>query len=225
LAGCTGCHGPDLLGKDLHEPVSIHASNLRALTPEYSDEDLDRDIRRGLQPDASTLWVMPSQAYVYVRDKDVAAVLGYLRALRSRGRPTPSPEFDMPAREKIVHGELRPAADLSLTQMPARGLGPHYTGGRYIAMYACGACHGTELSGSADGGAPDLNVVVRYTHAQFFNLMRRGWSADGKRLKIMGPLAKQRFHILMDWEIDPLYAYLTARAKAPTMDQISGAIR
>jgi hypothetical protein len=42
---------------------------------------------------------------------------------------------------------------------------------------------------------------------------------------VMGPSAKQRFHILMDWEIEPLYAYLTARANAPTMDQISGAIR
>jgi len=225
LAGCTGCHGPNLIGRNLREPVIIRASNLRALTHEYSDEDLDRAIRRGLRPDASSLWAMPSQAYVYVRDADIAAILGYLRALRLVGRRTPVPQFDKSARGKIARGNLQPAADLALTQMPAKDLGPHYSGGRYIAMFACGVCHGTELTGSVDGRTPDLRVTARYTHAQFFNLMRRGWSADGRRLKTMAPLAKQRFHILMDWEIDPLYAYLLARSNAPNMDQISGAIR
>jgi cytochrome c553 len=225
LAGCTGCHGADLRGGRLRQPVVIRASNLRALTPEYSDEDFDRAIRRGLRPDASSLWVMPSQAYLYLRDADVAALLGYLRALKPQGRITPLPQFDLSAREKIARGELLPAADLAQAQMPAIDLGPHYSGGRYIAMFACGVCHGTELNGSNDGRAPDLNVVRRYTRSKFFNLLRKGWSANGRRLKVMAPLAKQRFHILMDWEIDPLYAYLSARAKAPTMDQISGAIR
>jgi hypothetical protein len=68
-------------------------------------------------------------------------------------------------------------------------------------------------------------VIRHYTRHQFFDLMRKGWSASGRRLPVMGPLAKQRFHILTDWEIDPLYAYLAARANAPTVDQISSAIR
>jgi mono/diheme cytochrome c family protein len=225
LAGCTGCHGPTLLGRRLREPVSIRASNLRALIPSYSDEDFERAIRRGLRPDASSLWVMPSKAYVYVRDADIAAIIGYLRALKPEGPITPPPQFGSPARDKIARGELEPAADLALTQMPAIDLGPHYSGGRYIAMFACGACHGTELNGSQDGSRPDLNAVKRYTRAQFFKLLRKGWSANRRRLETMAPLAQQRFHIMMDWEIDPLYAYLRARSNAPTMDQISGAIR
>jgi mono/diheme cytochrome c family protein len=186
---------------------------------------LDLAIRRGLRPDASSLWVMPSQAYLYMRDADVAALLGYLRALKTEGTVTPMPHFDAFARKKIVRAELKPAADLVQRQMPAMDLGPHFSGGRYIAMFACGGCHGTDLTGSADGGAPDLNVITRYTRTEFFNLMRKGQGAQGRQLKIMGPLARQRFHILMDWEIDPLYGYLIARANAPTMDQISGAIR
>jgi cytochrome c553 len=225
LAGCTGCHGAALLGGRLREPILIRASNLRALTPEYSDEDFDRAVRRGLRPDASSLWVMPSQAYVYLRDADVAALLGYLRALKPQGHATPPPRFDSAAREKIARGGLLPAADLAQEQMPTIDLGPHYSGGRYIAMFACGACHGTELNGSPDGRAPDLNVVRHYTRSKFFNLLRKGWSADGRKRKVMAPLAKQRFYILMDWEIDPLYAYLMARANAPAMNQISGAIR
>jgi len=225
LSGCTGCHGTDLLGRRLREPIAIRAGNLRALMPKYSDEDLDRAIRRGLRPDASSLWVMPSQAYLYVRDVDVAALLGYLRALKVEGKVAPAPHLGVAAREKIARAELQPAADLVQSQMPAIDLGPHYSGGRYIAMFACGVCHGTELTGSRDGRAPDLNVIRRYTRSQFFNLMRKGWGARGRRLKVMGPLARQRFHILMDWEIDPLYDYLTARANAPTIDRISGAIR
>lgn len=225
LAGCTGCHGPKLKGMLLRDPITIRASNLRALTPRYSDEDFDRAIRRGLRPDASSLWVMPSQAYVYVRDADVAAILGYLRSLRPAGAPSPPPDFDKDARQKIGSGALEPAADLAETQMPAQDLGPHYSGGRYIAMFACGACHGAELNGSSDGKAPNLTITARYTRAQFFNLMRKGWSRDGRRLKVMSPLAKQRFHVLADWEIDPLYAYLVARANAPTFDQISHALR
>ena len=92
-------------------------------------------------------------------------------------------------------------------------------------QFACGSCHGTELSGSADGRGPDLKIVTRYSRSQFFNLLRKGWGVRGRKLKVMSPLALQRFHILMDWEIDPLYAYLTARANAPTMDQTSAAIR
>src|SRR5256885_7376479 len=102
LAGCTGCHGSGLLGKTLLEPIAIRAANLRALMPKYSDEDLDRAIRRGLRPDASSLWVMPSQAYLYVRDMDVAALLGYLRALKAEGKVTPAPQFAAAAREKIA---------------------------------------------------------------------------------------------------------------------------
>jgi cytochrome c553 len=218
LAGCTGCHGANLRGQLLHTPIAIYASNLRALTPTYADEDFDRAIRRGLRPDASSLWVMPSQAYLYMRDADVAAILGYLRALSSEGRPTPSPKFDAAARAKIGSGELQPVAELAEAQMPAMDIAPHYSGGRYITMFACGACHGTELTGSADGRAPDLKVTTRYTRAQFFNLMRKGWSWNARRLKVMSPLALQRFHILADWEIDPLYEYLIARAKSPGAD-------
>jgi mono/diheme cytochrome c family protein len=213
LAGCSGCHGADLKGKLLRDPVTIFASNLRAPARTWSDEDFDRAIRRGLRPDASSLWVMPSFAYVYVHNDDMAAILGYLRALKPQGRETPPPEFDTAAREKIARNELQSAAELAQIQMPAMSLGPHYDGGRYIAMFACGSCHGGELSGI--GNAPDLKVVTRYSRHQFFNLMRLGWAAAmGRRLKVMGPLARQRFHILADWEIAPLYEYLTARAHA-----------
>jgi cytochrome c553 len=160
-----------------------------------------------------------------VHDDDIAAILGYIRSLPPAGQTTPPPSFPDAARWQIVRHKLEPAAPLAMVQMPAIDLGPHYDGGRYIAMMACGACHATELIGSADGRAPDLNVTTRYSREQFFDLMRHGTNARGRWLPTMGPLAHRRFHILKDWEIDPLYAYLVARAKAPTLDQISNSIR
>ena len=223
LAGCTGCHGPDLRGRNLRDAeIPIVASNLRALTAGYTDEAFDLAIRRGLRTDASSLWIMPSQSYVYMHDSDVAAILGYLRALSPSGNPTPPPEFGFEARSKIVEGDVQPVAPIAMTQMPAVTLGPHYDGGRYLAMIACGSCHGADLSGA--GYAPDLNGTTHYTREAFFQLLRRGYGAHGKWLPTMGPLARQRFHILADWEIDPLYAYLIARAHAPTQDQLSGSI-
>jgi len=225
LAGCTGCHGADLRGKRLRQPISIWASNLRALLRTHTDEDFDRAARRGLRPDASSLWVMPSQAYLYMRDADIAAILGYVRSLPPVGHATPPPGFNTAVRKRIIRGDLEPVAELVQVQMPALDFGPRFQGGRYIAMFACGTCHGTELTGSGDRRVPDLSVTLHYTRAQFFALLRRGLGARTRKLKTMTPLAKQRFHILQDWEIDPLYAYLVARAKAPTMDQISEAIR
>lgn len=227
IDGCADCHDANLTGKLLRSDPAfpVFASNLRALTATYTDEDLDRAIRRGLRPDASSLWAMPSPAFVYVHDDDIAAILGYLRSRPPAGAETPPPTFGAAARRGIVHGTLEPVAPLVLVQMPAIDLGPHYDGGRYIAMMACGSCHATELIGSADGRAPDLNVATHYSREQFFDLLRKGIGARGYWLPTMGPLARKRFHILKDWEIDPLYAYLVARAKAPTVDQVSNSIR
>jgi cytochrome c553 len=227
IDGCADCHGAKLTGKLLQSDSAfpVFASNLRALTATYADEDFDRAIRRGLRPDASSLWAMPSPAFVYVHDDDIAAILGYLRSRPPAGAETPPPTFGSAARREIVQDTLQPVAPLVLVQMPAIDLGPHYDGGRYIAMMACGSCHATELIGSTDGRVPDLNVTTHYSREQFFDLMRRGVNARGHWLPTMGPLARKRFHILKDWEIDPLYAYLVARAKAPTIDQISNSIR
>ena len=90
-------------------------------------------------------------------------------------------------------------------------LGPRYDGGRYLATMTCSLCHGSDLTGSADGKAPDLDVVASYSREQFFNLLRLGWPRGTRKLKVMTPLAQTRFHVLKDYEIDALYLYLVER--------------
>ena len=215
IAGCFGCHGDDLTGKALHvtRDFSIASGSLRALGNSYTDGDFERAIRRGLTPDARAVWVMPSQSYAYMHETDVEDIIAYIRSLPPAGTIPPKPKFSFHTRRAILDGELVPASPNADQILTPPDEGPQFDGGRYLAMTACSVCHGGDLSGS--GRAPDLDVTVSYTREQFFDLMRRGWSHDGRRLKVMNTLAKTRYHILFDYEIEALYKYLIARKTLP----------
>jgi mono/diheme cytochrome c family protein len=214
IAGCFGCHGDDLTGHALHHgEFAIRSSNLRALVQPYTDGDFERAIRRGLTPDARAMWVMPSASFAYMHDKDVEDVIAYIRSLPRKGASTPKPVFDWKTRRAIVAGIFVPSSPNADQILMPSDEGPRFDGGRYLATTACSTCHGGDLTGS--GRAPDLDVGASYTREQFFNLMRLGYSRDHRPLKVMGPLAKSRFHILFDYEIDALYSYLVARKTLP----------
>lgn len=214
LAGCFGCHGGDLRGRVLKDNpyLTIHASDLRALTPVYGDGDFERAIRHGLTPDARPMWLMPSGTYAYMRDKDLEDMIAYIRSLPPDRGPTPRPIFDWRARKAIVAGKLVPASPKADEILEPADEGPRYDGGRYLASIACAQCHGGDLSGS--GAAPDLNIAARYTRTQFFRLLYRGRSTHGW-LPIMSPLAFSRFHFFHDYEVNALYDYLIARKTLP----------
>jgi mono/diheme cytochrome c family protein len=217
IAGCFGCHGNDLTGKTLYvsPDFTIESGSLRALGASYTDGDFERAIRRGLTPDARAVWIMPSGSYAYMHEKDVEDVIAYIRSRPSAGKIPPKPHFGWRARRAILDGTLVPASPNADQILTPPDEGPQFDGGRYLAMTACSICHGGDLSGSADGRAPNLDVAATYTREQFFDLMRRGGSRDGRHLKVMSGLAKSRFHILFDYEIDALYRYLVARKTLP----------
>jgi cytochrome c553 len=217
IAGCFGCHGNDLTGKTLHivPDFTIESGSLRALGDSYTDGDFERAIRRGLTPDARAVWVMPSGSYAYMHESDVEDVIAYIRSLPPAGAMPQKPDFSFAARRAILDGTLAPSSPNADEILTPPDEGPQFDGGRYLAMTACSICHGGDLSGSADGDAPNLDVAASYTREQFFDLMRRGWSRDGRPLKVMNALAKSRYHTLFDYEIDALYKYLVARKTLP----------
>lgn len=217
IAGCFGCHGGELTGKTLQATpdFTIESGSLRALGATYTDGDFERAIRRGLTPDARAVWVMPSESYAYMHENDVEDVIAYIRSLPPAGAPAPKPHFDFHTRRAILDGTLVPASPNADQILTPPDEGPQFDGGRYLAMTACSTCHGGDLSGSTDGSAPDLDVAASYSREQFFDLMRRGFSRDGQSIPVMHRLAKARFHILFDYEIDALYKYLVARKTLP----------
>jgi cytochrome c553 len=211
IAGCSDCHGADLEGRMLrtNSVLPLWSSNLRRDAHTLTAEEFERAIRTGIRPDSRSMWVMPAMDYVYMSEDDVTAIVSYLRTLKALGPDQPPPVFDMPARYAIAAGDLEPIALIAPESPTSLDLGPRYDGGRYLARIACADCHGTDLTGTDD--APDLSVVAHYSRADFFGLLKTGRAWDGRNLPIK---SRPRFRALHDYEIDALYDYLSARAKA-----------
>lgn len=215
IFGCRDCHGDDLTGRMLYRApgLFIAAPNLRRFVAGNSDAQFDFAVRRGLAPSARALWVMPSAAYVYMRDTDLTAILAYLRAQPVKGPAWPTPDFSLSARLAVLTGRLTPVDPYDLGRHPPRSVGPRYDGGRYLAAMACSSCHGTDLTGQ--GKAPDLKVTAAYSRDEFFALMYAGRARAGDHAPEMARLAAVRFHAFKDYETDALYAYLIQRARTP----------
>jgi mono/diheme cytochrome c family protein len=214
IAGCSSCHGADLHGRRLvgNGILAVWSSNLNSLTRTMPDDEFERAIRFGIKPDATSMWAMPSYDYTYMSEDDVIAIVSYLRTLPADGPIRPEPEFDWRARVALLQGDLAPVAPETLESPSSLDLGPRYDGGHYLARVTCAECHGTDLTGTDT--VPDLVAVKAYDRAGFFALLREGRAAPGHTLKKMPQLARSRFRGLADYEIDALYDYLAARAKA-----------
>ena len=191
------------------EIMDVWSSNLRLLAHGTTDEELERAIRSGITPQSTSDWLMPSMDYSYMSEDDATAIVSYLRTLAAQGEPAPRTEFSIPVRFAIAEGDIEPVASEVLESSASLDLGSRYDGGRYLARIGCSDCHGTDLSGSS--AVPDLIDVAGYSRAQFFALLHAGRASNGRQLAIM---SRPRFRAFYDYEIDALYDYLSARAKA-----------
>jgi cytochrome c553 len=219
VSTCTDCHGKDLTGKLLPVPRStVYAPNLTIMTRTLSDADLDVSIRQGLRPDGKSLLFMPSHGYASFSDDEVASIIAYLRSLSPQGAPSPESRLGLAVRVAFVLGIVRPEAE-EADGTPPVDLGPRHEKGRHLARILCGQCHGTTLSGEPKSPLhprPDLLVVAGYDLDGFRTLMRSGKAGGGRPTELMAEIAPDLSH-LTDDEIDAMYDYLAARAKALDM--------
>lgn len=214
VLGCFDCHGSDLRGQTLERPFAILAPNLRRPASALSDKDIVRAMRFGLRSNGTSMWIMPSASYVFLRDADMDALIAYLRSLPVSPQMASPPSFDFQARRAIVNEEIAPVAPSVLSTDTPIDLGPRYGGGRYLARTSCAECHGLDLGGSADKRVPALDGVLHYSLGDFFSLMRRGYVPGRAPKPRMSRLAKARFHDFADYEVVALYRYLYVRAVA-----------
>ncbi len=189
---CQECHGEDL-GGELYfdDPFSGHVSakNLTAgaggVGGEFTDTDWVRAIRHGLDPDGYPLIVMPSNSYYHIGDRDLGAIIAYLKSLPPINNELPARQLGLltyltlltdpsliPA-ETIEHSAARPAA-------PEPGVSAEY--GQYLAT-ACTICHGPDLKGGPSAGAGlDLTQtgdLAEWTQEQFIETVRSGTTPKG----------------------------------------------
>ena len=215
--GCADCHRPNLQGTFIPD-FGMSSRNLTRLAATFTDADFDRAIRKGLRPDGTSVAeAMPADAFQYMPDGDVTAIISYIRSLKPAGADIPSPSFGLMLRVGVLAGKAHADAYWFGMQKRALDLGPRYARGRELAMSACGECHMTALTGGPEGipgpRPPNLSIVASYERGDFVKFMRTGKAAGNRELPMMSAVARVRISKLTDAELNALYDYLAARGR------------
>ena len=224
--GCAGCHGAELQGGRQLPGGEIFGTkipaNLTLLAQTWTDQDFVRVIRRGVLPDGTSVIVMPAMAFRFLTDDDVAAVIAHVRSRPAGGEAQPPPRDSFAKRAMLALGMFSFGAQQVIDEAdtePIR-LGAETERGRYLAVTACGMCHGRDLKGQPapplfpQFAPPDLATAAGYSREAFESLLRTGRNAAGAELGTMSSVAGDRLRYLDTKEVDDLYAYLVARAAA-----------
>ena len=216
MVGCKACHGDDLQGKPYAEAfiADFHSINLTRTVSGLNDADLTAIIRDGVHPQRDDLWLMPSGSYHALTERDVAGLIAYVRSVAPAGEVTSNPAVSRASKAKIAEAGFGTAA-FTVKQMqdaPPVDLGAEFAQGRYIAVAACVACHGSDLSGVA-GMSPDLVAAASYSAEDFDTLLDEGKAPDGRELGLMRLSGPKRFSVMTPDERAALRAYLVARAE------------
>jgi mono/diheme cytochrome c family protein len=216
---CTGCHGKNLQGKNVtaDDPAygQMNAPNLTLLLASYGDDDFKRLIREGVPKDGRTFWFMPVEAFQFLSDADLAALLAYLRTFQPAGTQLPpikkgkgfQEDFErgfLDAREQIARYRTRPPADM----------GAQHEWGRYLVKTTCTACHNNELQGY-EGFTPDLDIAGAYSPAELNALLTTGKGKSKPDLGMMSEMGRDVFVHFTPDERAAIIAYVKARADRP----------
>lgn len=216
---CAGCHMADFTGRNWGEFDEVldglYASNLTHVVPEMDDDELRMLLVKGVHPDRGEMYVMPAKLYQHLDDRDLDALIAFLRTLEPTGEPTPKPVLNEATLAAIEAGELTN----SIEDVARHGrnrpldLGAEYARGKRIAMTTCAECHGPTLSGE-DDFAPNLDIAASYDHAALSRLLTTGEGIEGSELDLMAEVGRDYFSHFTDAERAAVVAYVKARADA-----------
>lgn len=219
IANCRDCHGGNGEGKVLFEDPMIGRiapPPLAKVAAGMTDAELVRAIRHGVHKDGSSLFIMPTYALGHLSDQDVGRIVAWIRTLKpGPGDTQATMSYGPIGRALILAGKFPAMASPAKLSEPVR---PANTG-RYIADFACLACHKLHQSGTMEGGktrVPALApLVAAYDPARLKKLLRTGVGTKPDH-GLMSVVARESFFVLTDPEIDAIQAYLKGEAeKAP----------
>jgi mono/diheme cytochrome c family protein len=196
---CSGCHslneslplsGGKNLGEEIPFPVGdITPVNLTPAGPikDWSDGQLYRAIREGVDPDGRRLVVMSTLGVRNLSDDDIQSVIAYLRSQPAVAHETPRERLTYLAMIMAGAGLLPRAQGEAPVTVAAPPRGPTAEYGEYIVKWVgCAECHGPNLTGGKMGfgppPGPNIHVVKGWTEAQFIQTFRSGVNPFGKKL-------------------------------------------
>ena len=232
---CVGCHSANdslpLAGGDinfLHEPGSPALGDLVApnLTPggriaRYTDAELGRAIREGLDRERRPMLGMPSSDFHALSDRDLAALIAGLRGQPAIDRTTSARRLTPLAYLLLGAQALETSRQRPITgpaAAPPEGPTPAY--GAYLtAFLGCADCHGADFRGGRNPlspRGPDLLPIV--THApqeSFQRALQEGVGTSGKALN----------PTLMPWPVFLRLSALEVAAVYQFLRRQTGAVR
>lgn len=228
VIGCRDCHGPDLSGTVMSDDAAalLAAPNLTSgrggVGASLSDEDWVRAIRHGVRANGSSLIVMPSYAYANMSDRDLGAVIAYLKQVPPVDNEVPGLKLRPLGRALVAAGvfdeELvaKKTPQRQVYDAPEAGMTIEY--GKYLAnIGGCTGCHRPDLKGGPSGApgappAPDITPAALggWTRDDFFRAIREGRRPDGSEISEYMPW---RFMAGMtDDELGTIWLYISSQA-------------
>lgn len=219
IANCRDCHGGNGEGRILFEDPMlgrIASPSLARVAANMTDAELVRAIRHGVHKDGSSLFIMPTYALGHLSDQDVGRIVAWIRTLKPGPKDSQATMAYGPVgRALILAGKLPAMASSAKLSQPERPA----DFGRYVADFACLACHKLHQDGTMEDGTtkvPALAPLVgAYDPARLKKLLRTGVGTKPDH-GLMSVVARESFFVLTDPEIDAIQAYLKGEAeKAP----------
>jgi mono/diheme cytochrome c family protein len=193
----------------------VYAPNLTPAGPlkDWTDAEIIRAMREGIDNRGRPLVVMPSMALHNASDADISDILAYLRS-------QPAVTHELPQRNLSVIAALFVGAGLFPTsaQVPilepinAPEVGSMEYGAYLVASLGCADCHGKDMTGLSGGlgpSGPNLTAIVpKWKEEEFMIFFREGVDPTGRLVADVMPW-KNYSLALSDEELQALFRYLS----------------
>jgi len=223
IGKCAACHGDNLAGRVVFDNQAIgrlYAANLTGGTGgigNYTDADYVRALRHGVGRNGRPLLMMPTDAFYYINDEDLANSIAYLKTIPAVDAVIPAKRVGPVARVlflttdfPLVEVESVPTSGPRPKAVPREATRQY---GDYLATTgSCKSCHLADLSGGAPIGENVVSSnltptgIGKWTEADFKKSLREGIRPDGKALSAAMPWPYTRF--MSDDEIHALWLYI-----------------
>ncbi len=232
---CIHCHGTTTAENEYGLPLAggydigaeaglsfIGQVVTQNLTPggklaDYTDGEIFRAIRHGVNKDGQLLVFMPLLPFGEMADSDIEAVIAYLRAQPAAPSSGPTGDDINFVGVLLLGAGMFPSPEPKpdVITAPPEGITAEY--GKYVATFGeCRGCHGPDMLGQTDPTTGQTfpnprTLISTLTFEQFTKMMRSGLRPNGAPFPDTMPW-QNAAHMTGD-DLAALYAYLTAPAK------------
>lgn len=200
IRGCTGCHGDNLAGgralADENSPIGVlYVPNITSGKGgiQFQDADWIRVLRHGLDNNNHSLWFMPSQDYTDVSNREMIALISYLKQLKPVDKTVPQHQLKPLGRLLTFLNKmpLLPAEYIDHNKVYKDSVQVAVSAdyGKYLVT-TCRGCHGDNFKGgpSHSPTEPDIpNIsstgeINNWNDAEFISALQTGKKPNGKIL-------------------------------------------